>query len=102
MQGKLKKRLNLTDCLILWLQVKLSMEPRPQLQTEPQTEFYTDDTQKNKNAKKSDADRSLVDSTASVDVQKNNGWYMSHDKTEFMHVNDLKCSTVSCYFTAAS
>lgn len=78
----MKNRLNLTGCLILWLQVKLPMEPQPQPQTDPQTELYTDDTQKNNNTKRSDADCSnAADSTASADVQKNNGWYMRHDKT---------------------
>lgn len=58
------------------------MEPQPQLQTESQTELYTDDTQKNNDTKKSDADCSdVADSTASVVAQKNNGWYIIHDKT---------------------
>lgn len=96
----MKKRLNLIGCLLLWLQVKLQMEPQPQLQPDPQTELYTDETLKNSNTKKSDADCSdVADSTASVDAQKNNGWYISHDKTGFLLSYDLKCSTISCTFT---
>lgn len=101
---KALKRLRLkTDFLFLWLQVKLSMEPQPQLQTEPQTELNADDTQKTKNTQNSDADCSHVaHPAASVDAQKNNGWYIIHDKTEFMLINGLKHSTVSCPLTAAS
>lgn len=67
------------------------MEPQPQLQTGPQTELNTDDTQKAKNTKNSDADcPDVADSAASVDVQKNNGWYTSPDQTEFMLISDLK------------
>lgn len=97
----MKERLNLTGCLILWLQVKLPTEPQPQLQTDPQTELYTDDTQKNNNTKKSDADCSdVADSTASADVQKNNGWYINHNKSGFVLIYDLKRSTISCTFAA--
>lgn len=85
----------------MWLQVKLPMEPQHQLQTDPQTELYTDETQKNNITNKSDADCSdVADSTASVDAQKNNGWYISHDKTGFLLIYDLKRSTISCTFTA--
>lgn len=95
------KGLNLTGCLILWVQVKLPMEPQPQLQTDPQTEMYTDDTQKKNDTKKSDADCSdVADSTASVDAQKSNGWYLSHDKTGFVLIYNLKQSTIYCTFTA--
>lgn len=74
---EMKKRLNLIGRLVLWLQVKLPMEPQHQLQTDPQTELYTDETQKNNITNKSDADCSdVADSTASVDAQKNNGWYI--------------------------
>lgn len=102
---KALKRLRLkTDFLILWLQVKLSMEPQPQPQTEPQSELNADDAQKTKNTQNSDADCSHVasDPAASVDAQKNKGWYIIHDKTEFMLINGLKHSTVSCPLTAAS
>lgn len=84
--------------LVSWLQVKLLMEP-PQLQTDPQTESCTDDAQKNNNPEKSDADCSdVADSTASVDVQKNNGWYRSHDNTGLIY--DLKYETICFTFTA--
>lgn len=77
------------------------MEPQPPLQTDPQTQLYTDDTQKNNNTKKSDADcADVADSTASVDAQKNNGWYISNDKAAFLLIYDLKRSNVSCTFTA--
>lgn len=67
------------------------MEPQPQLQREPQTEVYTDDTQKNKHPKKSDADCSHVaDCAASVDEQRNNGWYTSRVKPEFLLTNALQ------------
>lgn len=63
------------------------MEPQPQLQTESQTELYTDDTQKNNDTKKSDADCSdVADSTASVVAQKNNGWYIIHDETFIVRI----------------
>ncbi|XP_070827527.1 zinc finger homeobox protein 3-like [Chaetodon trifascialis] len=52
--------------------VTLSMEqPKPQLQTEPQTELHTDE---NKNAKSNNANCShTADSIASLDLQKNKG-----------------------------
>lgn len=54
-----------------------------QLQMEPQTELCTDDTQKNKYTKSNDVNCShTADSIASVDSQKNKGWYKMHDKTE--------------------
>lgn len=75
------------------------MEPQPPLQTDPQTQLYTDDTQKKNNTKKSDADcADVADSTASA--QKNNGWYISNDKAAFLLIYDLKRSNVSCTFTA--
>lgn len=78
------------------------MESQPQLQTEPQTELNTDDTQKTKTTQNSDADCSHVsDSAASVDAQKNNGWYIIHDKTESLLINGLKHSPVSCSLTAS-
>lgn len=77
------------------------MEPQPPLQTDPQTQLNTDDTQKNINTKKSDADCSdVADSTASVDAQKNNGWYIRNDKTAFLLIYDLKHLNVSCTLKA--
>lgn len=56
---------------------------QPQLQTEPQTELCTDDTQKNKNTKNNNVNCSdTADSIASVDSQKDKGWYKMDDKTD--------------------
>lgn len=57
-------------------------QPQPQLQTEPQTELHTDNTQKNKNAKNNNANCSHTDSVASLDSQKNKGWYQMYDMTD--------------------
>lgn len=66
------------DCHIFFpLQVTLSMEPQPQLQTE----LHTDDT--HKNTKNNDENCSdTADSLASVDSQKNKGWYTRLGKTD--------------------
>ncbi len=58
-------------------------QPWSPLQTEPQTELQTDVTQKNKNTKTNNANCShTADSMATVDSQKNKGWYAMHDKTD--------------------
>lgn len=56
-------------------------QPQPELQTEPQMELHTDDTQKNK--KNNNANCSPpADSIASPDSQKNKGWCIMHDKID--------------------
>lgn len=56
---------------------------QPQLQMEPQTELHADDTQKNKNGKNNNANCShTADSIASLDSQKNKGWYEMYDTTD--------------------
>jgi len=56
-------------------------QPHPQLQTEPQL----DDTQKNKNTKNINANCShTADSSASVDSQKNQGWFKMHRKKDYI------------------
>lgn len=60
-------------------------QPQPPLQTEPQTEteLRADDTQKNKTPKNNNANCShTADSIASVDSQKNKGWYKMQDKSD--------------------
>lgn len=50
-------------------------QPQPQLETELQADSLTDDIQKNKTTKNSNANSShAADSCASTNSQKNKGW----------------------------